>query len=202
MKHLHPIEIDARFFVHRLSQAVETLRKPIRHSLETTVSRDPAFRKGLEAWAKRQGIANFADEAFYNATARQLVYRILGKILFYQSLQGHRPELDPIDFSGLDIALVSPKLREYFEKARRIDYQAVFEMDICEQVPFPEPALQELRSLINDLNNYNFSIMPQDVMGQVFEQLIPHEERHSLGQYFTPEELVDFINAFCIRSKE
>ncbi len=180
-RHLHQIEIDAKFFVHRLTQAVEKLRKPIRQSLQTTISRDPTFKKGLEAWAKKQGIANFADEAFYNATARQLVYRILGKILFYQSLQGHKKELDPIDFSGLDIALVIPRLWECFEKARQIDYQAVFGTDICEQIPFPEPAVQELCQLISDLNNYNFSTMPHDVMGQVFEQLIPPEERHSLG---------------------
>ena len=43
--------------------------------------------------------------------------------------------------------------------------------------------------------------MPQDVVGNVFEKLIPPEERHALGQYFTNENLVDLITAFCVRSK-
>ena len=198
---VHQAEIDARFFVERLTAAAQTIKEPVKRSLMTTVSRDRQFAKELDAWAKKQGIANFGDEAFYDITARQIVYRMLGKILFYQSLRSHRPDLPIIDFSGLDVSQVASRLKEHFEKARRIDYQAVFETDICDQVPLPEPALQELRRLGNDLNNYNFSIMPQDIVGQVFERLIPPEERHSLGQYFTPEALVDFIIAFCVRSK-
>lgn len=200
IRRVHQAEIDAHFFVQRLTAAAETIREPVKRSLTTLLSRDRQFAKGLDAWAKKQGIPNFGDETFYDTVARQIVYRMLGKILFYQSLQGHRPDLPTIDFSGLDVSWVSSKLREHFDKARRIDYQAIFETDICDQVPLPEPALQELRNLVNDLNNYNFSVMPQDVVGQVFERLIPHQERHSLGQYFTPEDLVDFINAFCIRS--
>ncbi len=44
--------------------------------------------------------------------------------------------------------------------------------------------------------------MPHDVIGAVFEQLIPQPERHSLGQYFTPENLVDLILAFCVRQRD
>ena len=201
IRRVHQAEIDAHFFVQRLTAVAETIREPVKRSLTTSVSRDRQFAKELDAWTKKQGIPNFGDETYYDTVARQIVYRMLGKILFYQSLRGHRSDLPTIDFSGLDVSWVSSKLREHFDKARRIDYQAIFETDICDQVPFPEPALQELRNLVNDLNNYNFSVMPQDVVGQVFERLIPYQERHSLGQYFTPEDLVDFINAFCIRSK-
>ncbi len=42
--------------------------------------------------------------------------------------------------------------------------------------------------------------MPHDVVGNVFEKLIPPEDRHALGQFFTREELVDLINAFCIQT--
>jgi type I restriction-modification system DNA methylase subunit len=44
--------------------------------------------------------------------------------------------------------------------------------------------------------------MPHDVIGAVFEKLIPQPERHALGQYFTPENLVDFILAFCVRERD
>jgi type I restriction enzyme M protein len=42
--------------------------------------------------------------------------------------------------------------------------------------------------------------MPEDVIGAVFQQLIPEEERHGLGQYFTPTNLTDFIIGFCVQS--
>ena len=63
-------------------------------------------------------------------------------------------------------------------------------------------AIEELAKLIQDLNRFNFSNIPQEVLGAVFEKLIPPEERHRLGQYFTREDLVDFINAFCIRTRD
>src|SRR5208283_5302303 len=44
------------------------------------------------------------------------------------------------------------------------------------------------------------SYLPQDVIGTVFERLIPPEERHGLGQYFTSENLCDLIAAFCVHS--
>jgi hypothetical protein len=42
--------------------------------------------------------------------------------------------------------------------------------------------------------------MPEDVIGTVFQELIPTEERHTLGQYFTSTNLADLVLGFCIRS--
>lgn len=56
--------------------------------------------------------------------------------------------------------------------------------------------------MVDELNLYSFSILPHDVIGAVFEKLIPPEERHNLGQYFTRENLVDLILAFCVRTTD
>ena len=55
-----------------------------------------------------------------------------------------------------------------------------------------------LADLIHDFNTRDFASLPQDVIGTVFERLIPPEERHGLGQYFTSENLCDLLDAFCI----
>jgi hypothetical protein len=107
-----------------------------------------------------------------------------------------------MDITGLDSETTNNRLREIFAKARAIDWHAVFEEGFPDSVPIPEPAVDELDKLIKDLDRFNFSIMPQDVIGAVFERLIPQEERHALGQYFTRENLVDLISAFCVRTKD
>ncbi|MDP3024225.1 MAG: N-6 DNA methylase, partial [candidate division Zixibacteria bacterium] len=160
------------------------------------------FKEGLFNWAVKQGIINFEDPAFYDTISHQIVYRVLGKILFYQTLRKFRADLPKLDLSGFGVEKANEKLQEFFELARQIDYQAVFEKDITDDVLFPSSAIDVLVKLINDLNRFNYSHMPPDVIGQVFEKLIPAEERHALGQYFTREELVDLINAFCVRSKD
>lgn len=199
--HLYLVDIDATFFVHRLSHAVEVLWPSIKSSLVTKVSLDVKFKNTLFDWAVKQSITNFGDEAFYEIISRQIVYRLIGRILFYQTLRRYIKTLPEINLADVDLSQISAKLKNYFAQAKKIDYQAVFEEDISDQVPFPEFAVNELRDLIDDLNKFNFSYMPQDVIGQVFERLIPSEERHSLGQYFTREDLVDFILGFCLRTR-
>ena len=39
-------------------------------------------------------------------------------------------------------------------------------------------------------------------LGGIFQKLIAPEERHKFGQHYTNEDLVDVVNAFCIRKAE
>lgn len=199
--HLHQIDTDSTFFVSKLKKAVDDIAPLVHDGLKERVGKDAKFRRGLETWAVQQAIPNYGDEPFYRTVSRQIAYRLLGRILFYQTLMRFWPNiLSKIDLKGQDTATTDKRLREHFEEARRIDYQAVFEPDFIDQVSLPPQAGERVAELIDDLNRFNFSSMPQDVVGRVFEQLIPYEERHALGQYFTPENLVDLIVAFCVRT--
>lgn len=199
--HLNLVDADSTFFVHKLHEAVNTLGPYVHQSLRARIARSPKFKEGLFIWAVKQGIARYdAGEMFFETVSRQILYRLLGKIVFYLTLRRFRKDIPKLDFQGIDISKISEKLQEYFEAARRVDYQAVFERDFADDVSISRDAAEALARLVTDLNRYNFSEMPQDVIGHVFEKLIPLEERHTLGQYFTSENLVDLIVAFCVRS--
>ena len=200
--HLHLIEVDATYFVGRLNSAVKTLYPYMQKSLNDKVGGDADFKNKLFDWAVKQGIAHYDHPSFYETVSRQIVYRLLARILFYQTLIRHWSDLPRLDISGLDGQAAAKRFSETFEKARGKDWHAVFKEDFLDRVIIPDPAIIELTKLIKDLNRFNFSIMPQDVIGAVFEKLIPYEERHALGQYFTRENLVDLINAFCVRTND
>ncbi|KJU84831.1 N-6 DNA Methylase [Candidatus Magnetobacterium bavaricum] len=199
--HLHLIDVDSTYFVYELSKAVETLKPLMHRSLIAEIGKNTAFREGLFDWAVKQGIAAYdAGDVFYETVSRQIIYRLLGKILFYLTLYRFRSDIPRFDLRADESTRIDSRLREYFEMARGIDYQAVFEEDFSDGVPFPPDGAETLVNLVTDLNRYNFSRMPQDVVGNVFERLIPPQERHTLGQYFTNEALADLITAFCVRS--
>lgn len=194
---------DADFFVERLTRAVDVLKPAVKQALRTKLDVDPAFGEELGRWAVRQGIpADLRSKDFAEAVVRQAIYRLLGKIIFYQSLRRAAPHLPPMDLSDLDTGQVLPRLRDCFAAAHRIDYHAVFREDVVDRLPFPAAASAELRDLVGHLNTRDFAHLPQDVVGAVFERLIPPEDRHALGQYFTREPLVDLIVAFCVRNPE
>ncbi|HHT9123645.1 MAG TPA: HsdM family class I SAM-dependent methyltransferase, partial [Candidatus Wunengus sp. YC63] len=198
--HLHLIDVDSTFFVHILTESAKTLVTHIHQSLVTKMGKDKRFKEGLFDWAVRQAIANYDDLAFYRAVSRQVIYRLLGKILFYLTLRRFRSDLPAMHLTDINQSQINERLKEYFEMARKIDYQAVFEEDFTDSIPIPPSGVEPLITLIEDLNRFNFSCMPHDVVGNVFEKLIPPEDRHNMGQYFTREELVDLINAFCIQT--
>jgi len=92
------------------------------------------------------------------------------------------------------------KLRALFQQALEVDYQAIFEPDIIDEIELSADTAKIIIKLTENLAHWSFDLMPLDVVGAVFEKLIPEEARHSLGQYFTPDNLVDFIISFCVQN--
>src|SRR5207248_8875188 len=103
--------------------------------------------------------------AFATSIARQIVYRLLGKVLFYHSLRRSAKHLPDLDFRGADTSEVLPNLRRAFARALEIDYHAVFAEDVPDRVPWPAEASRELAALIHDFHTRDFSHVPQDVIG-------------------------------------
>lgn len=49
------------------------------------------------------------------------------------------------------------------------------------------------RELIRQIENYDFSIVEEDILKGVYQELIDLETRHALGEYFTPDWLCEHI---------
>ena len=198
---LELVEIDATYFVGRLIEAVQQLIPKLTESLHHRLQAEIELRNQLVDWATKHSIPGApTEEEFAKSLARQIIYRLLGKILFYQSLRRSARNLPKLDLQGTDTSQVIPTLRAAFKEALKIDYHAVFEEGPPDRIPWPAEASQILAILIGDFNTRDFANLPQDVVGTVFERLIPPEARHGLGQYFTPENLCDLIIAFCVCS--
>ena len=200
---LELVNVDATWFVGRLIESVRELLPLVTDSLHIRLGMEDALRAEVEKWAVTQGIAgSAADREFVESVTRQIIYRLLGKILFYQSLRRAARQLPLLNVDSLDSSEVLPALNRAFAEALKIDYHAVFAEALPDTIKWPADAARKLAELVHDFNTRDFSKLPQDVVGTVFEQLIPPEERHGLGQYFTNEALCDLTVAFCIRSSK
>src|SRR5207247_5019066 len=104
-------------------------------------------------------------------------YRLLGKILFYQSLRRSARQLPALSVDVVDTSEILPTLNRAFAEALKIDYHAVFAEALPDTIKWPAEAACKLAVLVHDFNTRDFSRLPQDVIGTVFEQLIPPEER-------------------------
>ncbi len=135
----------------------------------------------------------------FQVLAKFTYYRLIGKVLFYLTLSDKLAgRIEPLVLEDGRPAKV--QLEEYFDAARTIDYQAVFEIDFTDTLPFSGRIDSYIRHLVVLLNEYDFSILPSEVIGTILENLVPREEKQQFGQYFTPEKLTYLVTLSALRS--
>src|SRR5215213_6879711 len=197
------IPVD-ELLINKLQEKINLLTHYYSVIIEDKCAEDSAFLHNLAKWFFDQSW-NFAgtyDD--FEKAARQASYLLVSKILFYDTLQNKRPaDLDPLAIpQGLTKgAVLQTHLQTYFNEALKIDYENVFNVDFVDELAFPDSreVIEEIKKLVTLLSRYNLSELGFDIIGRIFERLIPSEERHNFGQYFTDSDVVDLILKFCLR---
>lgn len=206
-KEAEPKQAIDEFLIFRLQEKIRVLSTYYRRIIDDQCHKDPSFAKKLRNWFLEQ-VWSFAwQPADFDRAARQTAYLLINKILFYNLLQAKRPhELDPLEIpEGLTKgAMLQTTLQGYFDQVLKIDYETIYTTDFIDVIAFPEvkEVVKEVKELVKVLKRYDFSKLGYDVIGRIFERLIPPDERHNLGQYFTSPDVVDLILKFCLHHEE
>jgi len=169
--------------------------------------KDVEFRRNFEVWLADNGWEDPRGdkkklENYCIVLAKQYAYIFVNKILFYNVLRERYPNLSNIVLpKGLTSTNFYTLLQVYFNIAIKEskNYQTVFQTNFVDKIPTPTNTISELLKIIQYLQSLDYSVLGYDIIGKVFEKLIPKEERHTLGQYFTRSDVVDLIIGFCIK---
>ncbi|MFX1538475.1 MAG: class I SAM-dependent DNA methyltransferase, partial [Promethearchaeota archaeon] len=84
-------------------------------------------------------------------------------------------------------------------EALKIDYHAIFENSIYDQIQMSDELVSRLNDFLDEASDYDLSKIESDIIGRIYEGLIPKDERHILGQYYTPPAICDLIVKMCIK---
>jgi type I restriction-modification system DNA methylase subunit len=194
--------IDERF-IYRLRGSIDALSIPILEYFRERV-RDPEFRKQLVGYFIKQGWTFRGSDEDLEKVSRQYVYLLVNKILFYNILRStsyrNLPKIVIPDI-GLTGDEMKKRIDNYFMKAFEATgcYETILLTDFLDSLPPPDDAVGMLKDFIHKMGEYDFSKISYEILGNIFQRLIPEEERHKLGQYFTRSDVVDLIVGFCIR---
>jgi len=132
--------------------------------------------------------------------AKFTYYKLIGKILFYLTLSENLPgKVSKLELKNEEH--VQNQLNGFFDQAKRIDYQVVFESDFTDKIPFNKIIEELLFKLISVFNEFDFKVLPNEVIGHILENLVPPEEKQKFGQYFTSETLANLVAFSAIRSR-
>lgn len=173
---------------------------------------DAAFTKELDKWMRdEQGWVVSKDEAVVrdnlDRAAKLSCYVLANKIIFYKALRRRFTRMKALripDYITAGSGLVE-LLSGYFQHAAQVsrDYETVFSGDYGDTLPFlNDDAVGGWRDLVEQTDGFDFTQLDYEIIGGVFERLLSTDERHKFGQHYTRSEVVDLINAFCIRDAD
>ena len=202
-------------FIRSLESHLEWPVFGTRDHLLAACAADAAFSGQLQCWMAEEmnwtfdpGDANNWSDTLERA-ARTLCYIFCNRAIFYEAIRAKYPDqLRPLRMPrpGPD---GGRSLYDYFrgEFKRAVvetgDYEPIFYPQVNDWagalVFSSEMACQGWKGLLANLAQYNFREIPYDIIGGIFQKLISPEERQKYGQFYTNEDIVDIINAFCIR---
>ncbi len=191
-------------FIERVNSLHEYLSPRIRESLTDYLENDSIFRESFIGWTGAQGV-NYdnADsdeqEEIRREFADQSAYLLINKIIFYKILESSPTYAD--DVVALEVR--STHLREDLEEAfqqlvEEVDFEAIYEHDkIYSEIPL-DPVSEKVQSFITELDDQNLSQFDSDVIGRIYEGVIPAERRREMGEYYTPPAICDLITRLTV----
>jgi type I restriction-modification system DNA methylase subunit len=194
-----------RYFVDSLS------RYYVEDVLRARLTTDERFAADLNALAAKagykNGLADIVGEDYsrVGTLARMMAYVLMNKVIFYKVLERHYnlEELKPILRDNPEIssekylALLNQRFREAIEMTG--DFEQIFITGLFDHIVLPEErgALNEIDELIQLLSEIEVERLG-DIIGYIYEELIPAEEKHKMGQFYTPQPIAELIAKWCI----
>jgi len=189
--------------IDRFRGFVKTVADKCAPLLEPKLKEDGIFRDEVEKLGYKTD-SNALPQTVPNLV-RMMAYVLMNKLIFRKILEGSYglPHMVSLDSSSL--VKFKEQLNYNFDIAiaKTNDFEPIFRTGVYDQIPIPDDP--ELMEYIND---FIYTLESVDVVkigdqiGYMYEVLIPPEERHQLGQFYTPPWVCDLITKWCIRDPD
>jgi type I restriction enzyme M protein len=205
-KETEPKHAIDEYLIFRLHEKIRVLARHYSEEIEQQAAANSQFARNIQAWFIDQNWDFHFQRHDYEKASRQAAYLLVNKILFYNVLQAKQKQLDPLEIpeSLTTGSRLKRALQGYFDDVLEIDYETVYSADFIDNIAFNDNDIivNEIKELVRFLNQYDFSKISYDIIGRIFERLIPSAERHAFGQYFTNANVVDIILSFCLKHED
>lgn len=191
-------------FIDRINSLHEYISPRLQDSLTDHLEDDEDFSDSFAAWTAAQGI-EYEDmgasdqQETRREFAEQAAYLLINKILFYKILENAPTYEDDVDPLAVSPLRVQDDLEDYFQHlVETVDFEAIYEHDpIYSEIPL-DPVDEKIREFIIELDERDLTQFDSDVIGQIYEGVIPPERRREMGEYYTPPAITDLITRLTV----
>jgi SAM-dependent methyltransferase len=181
--------------------------------LKNELARDSKYWSLLDKLARgygyRNGLVDIVGQNLEKVDdlARMMLYVLMNKIIFYKVLENHYRGLNSLKPLCRSVNYSTGKYLEalrnnYFSRAVSVtqDFEPIFNTGFFDELRLPDDpevcrVIDDLINLIDEVG----AVRIGDIIGYIYEQLIPAEERHRLGQFYTPPAVARLIVRWSVR---
>jgi len=179
---------------------------------EEKYQRNEKFINAFDDWVKENDYTNLDKDEQIETAAKQYAYLLTNKILFYEVVREQTPQpIEPDDQNKLD-SLVGETTLDFLEEHIRrrfkdivdkIDYKPIFNnSELFEEFPENTKTLKNIQILVENIEERKISGIDEDLLGELFDELIPEDERKALGQFYTPQPIAEAITKWALDGRQ
>ncbi len=174
--------------------------------------RNEQFSNDFDEWVHENDYTNLDRDEQFELAAKQYAYLLTNKVFFYEVVREKTPEeiptlsgdaLEPLTGVTTIEYLDEHVRRKFDDIVEEIDYDPIFtnHSGLFTHFPENEKTKRDLHSLVDDIENVAIGEINEDLLGGSYEELIPEDERKSLGQFYTPPKIAEAIVRWCVRDE-
>lgn len=198
--------------ISRLRSFHSSIHPTYQELIQEEFDSNDEFRDLLVTWARENDYAFEYPgvEKTFRIAAQQYAYLLMNRVVFYELVREQDVDTEsgfPLDkiYGGISLERLDQHLRECFQTImEEIDYEAIFKDDseFFENIPENDLTKKRLHSFTRSIEAEPLRDISVDVAGQIYQELIPIEERKELGQFYTPDEIGTILSKWAIQSTD
>ncbi len=184
--------------IYVLTKSTDELYDLLVAQFATRYKNDRNFKNKLNSWALTVKL-DIQDKALISKLCKEGAYSLINRVLFYR-ISEDRSDAKPLITENTlrewraVVEKPSKKLRELFKNASK-EYETFYNSPLFNSITFEDVDWEEtvVMKVLSRFANVDFSVVNDDMLGKAYERHIPNDERKRLGQFYTPDFVVDYL---------
>lgn len=177
--------------------------------------RNEKFTQQFDGWIQENDYGDLDEKEQFEVAGKQYAYLLTNKVLFYEVVREKTEQNEIETKSGFSLDSLHEEttlsnlenhVQNQFETIiEEIDYEPIFDSGASLFADFPQnkKTLRTLEDFLSNIEAEDVIELDEDLLGEIYEELIPADERKALGQFYTHPKIAQTLSEWAIqRNKE
>ena len=181
-----------------LKDCTEDLYKFLLNQFKRRYKEDSYFKKEIDDWAISIKI-DIKDKDLVQKLCKEGSYSLINRVLFYRIHEDRERETPSITKSTISewktmVEKPSAKLGKLF-KCKAKEFTNFYNSPLFNSITYDEIEWDEdvIIRILARFANIDFKEIENDIIGKAYEKHISEDERKRLGQFYTPQFIIDYL---------